>query len=68
MPWMSILLEYKKGKFKSSISSKEYDSDFFHDQISIKKIEYIFLEIVTNSLKFEPVTKDNIKMKYRKSM
>ena len=34
----------------------------FHDHISIKKIKEIYPEIVTNSFKFEPVTKDNIKI------
>ena len=39
---------------------------FFHDHISIKKIKEIYPEIVPNSFKFEPVTKDNIKDEIQK--
>ena len=58
----------KKLSKKPSISSKDSDSDFFHDHISIKKIKEIYPEIVPNIFKFEPVTKGDIKMKYRNSM
>ena len=51
---------------KPSISSKDTDSDFFHDRISIKKIKEIYPEIVLNSFKFEPVTKDDIKNEIKK--
>ena len=51
----------KKLSLKPSISSKDSNSDFFHDHISIKKIKEIYPEIVPNSFKFEPVTKDDIK-------
>ena len=51
----------KKLSLKPSIFSKISNSDVFHDQISIKKIKEIYPEIVPNSFKFEPVTKDNIK-------
>ena len=51
----------KKVSLKTSISSKRlWFRFFFHDHISIKKIKEIYPEIVTNSFKFEPVTKDNI--------
>ena len=49
-----------------SNSSKDSDSDFFHDHISIKKIKVIYPEIVPNSFKFEPVTKDDIKNEIQK--
>ena len=36
----------KKLSLKPSISSKDCNSDFFHDHISIKKIKEIYPEIV----------------------
>ena len=39
---------------------------FFHDHISTEKIKEIYPEIVPNSFKFEPVTKDNIKDEIQK--
>ena len=51
----------KKLSLKPSISSKYSGSDFFHDQISIKKITEIYPEIIPNSFKLESVTKDDIK-------
>ena len=51
----------KKLSLKPSISSKDSNSDIFHDHISIKIIKEIYPEIVPNSFKFEPVTKDDIK-------
>ena len=51
----------KKLSLKPSISSKDSNSDIFHDHISIKNIKEIYPEIVPNSFKFEPVTKDDIK-------
>ena len=56
----------KKLSLKPSISSKDSDSDFFHDHISMKKMEEIYPEIVPNSFKFEPVTKDDIKNEIQK--
>ena len=53
----------KKLSLKPSISSKDSNSDFFHDHISIKKIKKIYPEIVP---KFEPVTKDDIKNEIQK--
>ena len=45
--WMSILLALQKSYvLKPSIFSKDSDSDFFHDHISIKKIKEIYPEIV----------------------
>ena len=58
----------KTLRLKPIISSKNSDSDFFYDHISLKKIKEIYPEIVPNSCKFESVTKDDIKMKYRNSM
>ena len=49
----------KKLSLKPSISSKDCNSVFFHDHISIKKIKEIYPEIVPNSFMFEPVTKDD---------
>ena len=44
---MSILLALQKSYvLKPSIFSKDSDSDFFHDHISIKKIKEIYPEIV----------------------
>ena len=51
----------KKLSLKPSIFSKNSKSDIFHDHIIIKKIKEIYPEIVPNSFKFEPVTKDDIK-------
>ena len=56
----------EKLSLKSSISSKDSDSDFFHDRLSTKKIKEIYPEIVPNSFKFEPVTKDDIKNEIQK--
>ena len=56
----------KKLILKPSISSKDSDSDFLHDHISIKKIKEIYPEIVPNSFKFELVTKDDIKNEIEK--
>ena len=56
----------KKLSLKPSISSKNSNSDVFHDHISIKKIKEIYPEIVPNSFKFEPVTKDDIKNEIQK--
>ena len=53
----------KKLSLKPSISSKDPNSDFFHDHVSIKKIKKIYPEIVP---KFEPVTKDDIKNEIQK--
>ena len=50
----------KKLSLKPSISLKNFNSDVFHDHISIKKIKDIYPEIVPNSFKFGPVTKDDI--------
>ena len=36
----------RKLSLKPSVSSKESDSDFFHDHISIKKIKGIYPELV----------------------
>ena len=51
----------KKLSLNPSISLKNLTSDVFHDHISIKKIKENYSEIVLNSFKFEPVTKDDIK-------
>ena len=51
----------KKLSLKPIISSKDSNIDIFNDHISIKKIKKIYAEILPNSLKFEPVTKDDIK-------
>ena len=51
----------KKLSLKPSISPKNSDADVFHDHISIKKFKEIYPEIVPNSFKSEPVTKDDIK-------
>ena len=59
--WWETNCEYYKW-------AKDSNSDFFHDHISLKKIKEIYSEIVPNSFSFEPVTKDDIKMKYRNSM
>ena len=64
----NIMIEHfvsitKKLSLKPSISSKDSNSDFFHDHISIKKIKKIYPEIVP---KFEPVTKDDIKNEIQK--
>ena len=56
----------KKLSLKPSISSKNSNSDVFHDHISIKKIKEIYPEIVPNSFKFEPVTKGDIKNEIQK--
>ena len=56
----------KMLSLKPSISSKDSNSDFFHDHISVKKIKEIYPEIVQNSFNFEPVTKDNIKNEIQK--
>ena len=56
----------KKLSLKHIISSKDSNSDFFHDHISIKQIKEIYPEIVPNSFKFEPVTKDDIKNEIQK--
>ena len=56
----------KTLSLKPSISSKDSDSDFFHDHISMKKMKEIYPEIVPNSFKFEPVTKDDIKNEIQK--
>ena len=56
----------KKLSLKPRISSKDSNSDFFHDHVSIKKIKKIYLEIVQNSFKFEQVTKDHIKKEIQK--
>ena len=56
----------KKLSLKPSISSKDCNSDFFHDHISIKKIKEIYPEIVPNSCKFEPFTKEDIKNEIQK--
>ena len=50
----------KKLSLKPSISLKNFNSDVFHDHISIKKIKDIYPEIVPNSFKFEPAIKDDI--------
>ena len=50
----------KMLRLRPSISLKNSDSDLFHDHISIKKIKEIYFQIVSNSFKFESVTKDNI--------
>ena len=64
---MSILLGLKKVKFKSQYFLKNSNSDFFfQDHITIKKIKEIYPEIVRNSFKFEPVTKDDIKDEMQK--
>ena len=51
----------KRLSLNPSISSRNFNSDVFHDYISIKKIKESYPEIVPNSFKFEPVTKDDIK-------
>ena len=51
----------KKLSLKPSISPKDSNSYFFHDHTSIKKIKEIYPELVPNSFKFEPITKDLIK-------
>ena len=56
----------KKLRLKPSIFSEDSNSDFFHDYVSIKKIKEIYSEIVPNSFKFEPVTKDDIKNEIQK--
>ena len=56
----------KKLSLKSSISSKDSNSEFFHDHISVKEIKEIYPKIVLNSFKFEPVIKDNIKNQIQK--
>ena len=58
----------KKLSLKPGISSKDSYLDFFRDHIGIKKIKEIFPKIVPNTFKSEPVTKDDIKVKYRNSM
>ena len=52
----------KRLSLNPSTSSKNSNSDVFHDHISIKKIKENYPEIVPNSFKFEPVTKDDIKI------
>ena len=42
----------KKLSLKPAISSKNSNSDVFHDNISIEKIKEIYPEIVPNSFKF----------------
>ena len=56
----------KKLNLKPSISSKDSNSDFFHDPVSIKKINEIYPELVPNSFKFGPDTKRDIKNGIRK--
>ena len=53
----------KKLSLKPKNFSKNSNSDVSNDHISIKKIKEIYPEIVPNSFKFEPVTKDDIKKK-----
>ena len=52
----------KRLSLNPSTSSKNSNSDVFHDHISIKRIKENYPEIVPNSFKFEPVTKDDIKI------
>ena len=56
----------KKLSLKPSISLEDSDSDLFHNLFSIKKIKEIYPEIVPNSFKFKPVTKDDIKNEIKK--
>ena len=58
----------EKLSLKAGIPSRDSDSDFFHNYISTKKINEFYPEIVSNSFKSQPVTKYNVKMKYRNSM
>ena len=51
----------KKLSLKPSTSSKNFNSDVFHDHISIKRIKEIHPEIIPKSFKFKTVTKDDIK-------
>ena len=64
----NFVIIIKKLNLKPGISSKDSYLDFFHDHIGMKKIKGIFPKIVANTFKFEPVTKDDIKIKCRNSM
>ena len=56
----------EKLSFKAGIPSRDSDSDFFHNYISIKKINEFYPEIVLNSFKFQLVTKHDAKNEIQK--
>ena len=56
----------EKLSLKAGIPSRGSDSDFFHNYISIKKINEFYPEIVLNSFKFQPVTKYDAKNEMQK--